>query len=57
MTKTILTNKNIEFKYILIDSLPIVEKDKYLNIAQENNQMSFPIIFQDEELTTLQKIK
>lgn len=57
MTKTILTNKNIEFEYKLIDSLPKEDQEKYLNIAQKNNQMSFPIIFQDNELVTLQKIK
>jgi len=56
MTKTILTNKKIEFEYKLLDSLTPEEQKKYLNIAQENNQMSFPIIFRNDVLTTLQQL-
>lgn len=56
MTKTILTNKKIEFEYKLLDSLSLEEQKKYLNVAQENGQMSFPIIFKNDELTTLQQL-
>ena len=56
MTKTILTNKKIKFEYQLLNSLPPEEQTNYLEIAEENNQMSFPLIFKDNELTTLQNL-
>ena len=56
MTKTILTNKKIEFEYILLNFLTPEEQKKCLDIAEKNNQMSFPLIFKDDELTTLQKL-
>ena len=56
MTKNILNNKNIVYDYKLIDSLTSEEQNKYLDIAQQNGQMSYPLIFKDEVLTTLQKL-
>lgn len=56
MATNILTNKNIPFKYKLFDSLSQEDQDKYLNIAKEKNQMSFPMIFKDDEIVTLQQL-
>lgn len=56
MTTNILTNKNIPFEYKLFDSLSQEDQDKYLNIAKNVNQTSFPIIFKDDKIVTLQQI-
>lgn len=57
MVKNILTNKKVDYQYILINDLPELEQDKYLTTARENNQMSYPMIFKDGEITTLQKLQ
>ena len=56
MTKTILTNKNVEFEYFVLEELPKEDQDFYINLAKENNMLSLPLIVIDNKLKTLQDI-
>jgi len=56
MTKNILNNKSMEYEYKLINSLSLEEQNKYLEIAKNNGQMSYPMIFRDQVLITLQQL-
>ena len=56
MTKTILTNKDIEFEYFVLEELPKEDQDFYINLAKENNMLSLPLIVIDNKLKTLQDI-
>ena len=56
MTKTVLTNKGMEFEYKLLNELPQEEQDKYIKLAQENDMLSLPLIVVDNKLKTLQEI-
>jgi glutaredoxin len=56
MTKTILINKQIDFEYKLIDSFSDEDKDKYMNMAQQAGQMSFPLIVKDNKIITLWEV-
>lgn len=56
MTKTVLKNKGIEFEYKLLNELPQEEQDKYINLAQENDMLSLPLIVVDNKLKTLQEV-
>jgi len=56
MTKTVLTNKGMEFEYKLLNELPQEEQDKYIKLAQENDMLSLPLIVVDNKLKTLQEV-
>jgi glutaredoxin len=56
MVKDILTNKGIEFNYILFSSLSEDDKQKYLLMAAENKYASFPIILKDDKILNLQEV-
>jgi glutaredoxin len=56
MSKTVLKNKGIEFEYFLLNELPQEEQDFYINLAQENNMLSLPLIVVDNKLKTLQEV-
>lgn len=56
MVKNILTNKNIKFRYTLISDYSVLDQSKYLEMAKSKGLMSFPMIFKDEELITLQQL-
>lgn len=56
MTKTVLTNKGIEFEYKLLNELPQEQQDKYINLAQESDMLSLPLIVVDNKLKTLQEV-
>ena len=56
MTKTVLTNKGMEFEYKLLNELPQEEQDKYINLAQENDMLSLPLIVVNNKLKTLQEV-
>lgn len=56
MTKNILNNKGIEFDYKLISSFSTDDKDKYMNMAQQTGQMSFPLIIKDNKIITIQEV-
>jgi glutaredoxin len=48
MIKNILTNKKIDFDYIVYDDLSDKEKSAYDEIAKENNILNFPIIIDEK---------
>jgi len=54
MVKNILDNKKIEYEYKLIDDMSELDQSTYLSKA--NGQMSYPIIFKNDQLTTLQNL-
>ncbi len=56
MTKRILDNKGIQYKYVLLNELPQEEQDKYLNMARKAKRISFPIIIKDEKVITIQEV-
>lgn len=56
MVKNILNNKNIEYRYTLIDDYSVLDQSKYLEMAQSKGLMSYPMIFKDEEMITLQQL-
>lgn len=56
MTKTILTNKNIDFEYSILEELPKEEQDKYVEMATKQNMLSLPLIVVDDKLKTLKEI-
>jgi glutaredoxin len=56
MTKNVLTNKGIEFDYILLNSLPQDEQDRLLDLATKKNLMNFPLIIKNDEAITLQEV-
>ena len=56
MTKTILTNKNIEFDYVLLNDMSTEDQDYYLNLANEKGITTFPLIIKDNVAVTLQEV-
>ena len=56
MSQTVLKNKGIEFEYKLLNELPQEEQDFYINLAQESNMISLPLIVVDNKLKTLQEV-
>jgi glutaredoxin len=56
MTKMILNNKGITYEYKLIGDLLIGEQDKYLDMAQQTGQLSFPLLIKNDKIITLQEI-
>ena len=56
MVKNILTEKNIEFEYSLIEDLDQEIKDKYFDLAKEANQKSMPLIIQDNKIINLEDV-
>jgi len=55
MVKGVLSNKGIKYEYKLFDSLSDEERQEYLKIAEEANVSSFPLIFKENKLTTLEE--
>lgn len=56
VVKTVLKNKNIAYQYYNIDSLNETDKNKYTSIAKNEGVKSFPLIFKDDKLITLQEV-
>lgn len=56
MTKMVLTNKQIEFEYRLLNELSKEEQEHYIKLAEESNMLSLPLIVVDNKLMTLQQI-
>lgn len=56
MTKNILTNKCVDFKYVHLDDLSQEEQDKYIKLATENNMLELPLIIKDNNIVTLQQL-
>ena len=54
MTKLVLDNKKVEYKYVMLDDLQKEEQDKYMKMASDAGMMNFPIIIKDNEVVTLQ---
>lgn len=54
--KNILTTKKIEFEYFLLDELEAIDQEKYTKLAEENNQLQFPLIVKDEKLIDIKEI-
>ena len=56
MTKNILINKCVDFKYVHLDDLSQEEQDKYIKLATENNMLELPLIVKDNNIVTLQQL-
>jgi len=56
MVKTILNNKNIEYRYNLINDYNEEDRNDFMNMAKKAGQMSFPIIIKNKKIITLQEI-
>jgi glutaredoxin len=56
MVKTILTNKNIEFEYKLLNDLTNDLKFKYLNNARENGLIELPLIIKDNQVIDFKEV-
>ena len=56
MTKTILKNKGIEFKYCLLDDIDSNEKANYMLLARKQGKMSMPLIIENNILKTIQEV-
>jgi glutaredoxin len=56
MVKNILTEKNLGFKYELLEDLPSEVKAKYIAMAREKKMMQMPIIIKDDTVVTLQDL-
>lgn len=54
--KNILVSKNIEFEYFLLEELENSDKEKYMNLAKENNQSQFPLIVKNEKLIDVKEL-
>jgi glutaredoxin len=54
--KNILTSKNIDYEYLFFDELMPSDKEKFKNLAEENNQFQFPLIIKDEKLIDIKDI-
>ncbi len=54
-TKNILDVKGIEYKYLLITDYPDENQNKFMEMAEKANQMSFPLIIKNDKIITLQE--
>jgi len=56
MVKTILDQKNIKYRYSLLDELSEEDITKYTDMARSMGYMSMPLIIRNEILITLQEV-
>lgn len=56
MTKTVLTNKQIPFQYVLLSELPEEERKQYIALARQRGHLSMPLIIKDNTLYTLKEV-
>lgn len=57
ITKNILNQNHVEFKYSEIEDFDNKEQERYLKIAEDNGQLLFPLIFKDNSLISLSEAK
>jgi glutaredoxin len=57
ITQTVLKNKGIEFEYKYLSDLSQEDQDKYIQMAQEQDKLSLPLIIKDNKLFTIQEVK
>lgn len=56
MVKNILSNKNVEYEYVLFSDLEKKEQDKVLDLSKSAGQLSFPIIMKGENIIDIKEI-
>jgi len=56
MVKTILTNKGIEFEYVLLNELEPSMKALYLLISREAGNMQMPIMIKDNKSISINEV-
>jgi len=56
MTKNILSNKNVEFEYVLMESLPQEEQAKYRKMAIMAKKMEMPLIIKEDKIITIAEV-
>ena len=56
MVKNILNNKQIEYEYILMESLSLEEQVEYRKMAIKAKQMEMPLIIKEDKIITLQEV-
>lgn len=55
MVKNILNNKEISYTYKIFNELSQEDREKYMNMARQNNQLSFPIIIKDNKVVDIKE--
>ena len=56
MVKNILSNKNVEYEYILFLDLDKKEQDELIERSKNAGQLSFPIIMKGENIIDIKEI-
>jgi len=56
MIKNILSNKNIEFEYKILESFSEEERKNYIKLGKEFKQTSFPLIVKDNKVLDLKEV-
>ncbi len=56
VTQDILSSKEIEFEYKLIDDMNPEDVAKYMTMARAAQQNTFPILIKDDLVVTLQEV-
>lgn len=56
IVKKQLENKDIEFDYYLINSLPFQKQEEYKELAQQAGNLQFPIIIKDGKSIGLDEV-
>lgn len=54
--KNILSSKNIEFDYLVIDTMEDTDRTTYMDMAKNANVRNFPLIIKDNKLINLNEI-
>jgi glutaredoxin len=56
MIKGLLDNKNINYEYKLFESLSNIEKNNFIELANKNNQVNFPLIIRNNQLISIKEV-
>jgi len=56
ITKQILTNKEVQFTYELLENLPDEDKKSILKKARVKGILNMPLILKDEEIIDIKEI-
>lgn len=57
MVKTILTNGGVNFQYSILEELPKEKRNEIMAAARLVGQMSFPLIFKNNKIISLEEAK
>jgi glutaredoxin len=57
VVKRILTQRNIDFEYKILEELSESEKDRVIAIARNANSLKFPVILKDGVFVTVDEVQ